>query len=424
MDLAVHLHHNSRFTSPTLALIVRRFGRIRLWQTAFQLLFETRRAMLEIDSGPYVAAADASRAVERWGSALSVLSRARQDGLGQIANVSNAVSSAVFRSTSDGWPRVLHLLLDMLACSRWCGFLQADQISFGTAISACSRSLQWHAATKVLHLMRGWKLFPDSVPLVSAAASCNRAPAKTGAWCWSLHWSAWVSQARQAPSLMLHNCAISAASRGANSGNWAGAVQQLDRLQRSRLQADRVSLSAVLAACQRAAAAEPALRMLAQLPGTRLRACAICHSSVIMACAARLKWQEGAALLPFLKKSFDTRQAFLGSVVKAAYWRESLRLFSFSHLPGRRPRLIRRADLQPALQACCASDQYWSAREILRDARARGWRVTVQEQSVAVQSCKAQDAWPHALLMHLVWVWTSHVCPSAKWTKGLSHVSI
>ena len=382
---------------------------MKLWQTAFRFLFETQRAMLEIDSGPYVAAADACRSVGLWDSALSALCRARQDGIDQVTNVSNAVGSAVFRCAAAEWPRVLRLLLDLLASSRDQRVLVADQISFGTAITACSRTFQWYAAICVVQLMRRWKIFPDSVPLTSAAATCNRAEARTRAWCWSLHLFNWAVQSRHPPNLVLHNCAIAAASRGAQGGNWPRAVQQLEHLQGSRLKADRVSMSAVFAACQRAAAAEPALRMLAKLPGQRIRACAICHSSVVMACAAKLKWQEGAALIPFLKKSIHTRQAFLSSVIKATCWRESLLLFSFSHVPGEGSALAKRTDLAPALEACCASGQYWSARHMLQDARAHGWQVTVQEQALAVQSCNSPGTWIHALSIY-----------DESWKHGLS----
>ena len=398
LDLTLYLRRSQRLTSHVLALLVRRFGRMQLWQTAFGLLFRTPRALESAemaDPGLYVAAADASRSSGRWDSALCVLARARQDGLQMIQNVSNAVSSAVFRCRAQAWPRVLQLLLDMLASSRDSRVLVADQISFGAAISACGRAVQWHKGMKVVGLMRRWKLFPETVPLTSAAAACNRAEARTGAWRWSLCLCDWVRQEGSLPSLTLYNCAIAAASRGAEErGNWTLAVQQLDRLHGARLQSDRVSLSSVFAACQRAAAAEPALEMLSQFSRTRIRACAICHSSVIMACAAKLKWQEGAALLLFLKKSFDTRQSFLRSIVRAAYWRESLRLLRFSSAPGGSSKLISRADLVPALEACSAGGKVRRAYKILQAARSRGWQVTVQEQALCIQS------WSQALVMH------------------------
>ena len=394
VDLTLHLRLNRHVTSHILALLVRRFGRMQLWQTAFALLFEFQRTLLEVDSGPYVAAADACRTTGRWDGALCVLSRARQDGLPLIVNVSNAVGSAVFRCQADSWPRVLELLGDMLSSSRELGALVPDQISFAIAITACSRTLQWREALKVVRLMRCWKLFPDSGPLSAAAAVCNRAAAGAGAWCWSLQVCNWLAQERLLPSLSLQNCAIAAASRGAKqSGNWALAVQQLDCLRQSRLQADRVSLSAVFAACQRAAAVEPALRMLAKLPGQRVRACAISHASVIMTCAAKRKWQEGAALLPFLKKSFDTKPKFLRSMVKAAYWRESLHVL-------RQGSKLRRSELLPALEALSHSRARASqerACEVLREARTRGWEVTAQEQALAVQC--SSSAWEEALSM-------------------------
>ena len=407
VDLTLHLRLNRRITSHILALLVRRFGRMQLWQTAFALLFEFQRTLLEVDSGPYVAAADACRTTGRWDGALCVLSRARQDGL-PLVNVSNAVGSAVFRCRADGWPRVLELLGDMLSRSEH-GALVPDQISFAIAITACSRTFQWREALKVVQLMRCWRLFPESGPLSAAAAACNRAAAGAGAWSWSLQLCNWLARERLPPSLSLHNCAIAAASRGAKqSGNWALAVQQLDHLCQSRLQADRVSLSAVFTACQRSAALEPALRMLAKLPGQRLRACAISHASVVMACAARLKWQEGAALLPFLKKSFDTKPKFLRSMVKAAYWRESLHVL-------RQGSKLRRAELLPALEALSHSPaSRESACEMLREARTRGWEVTVQEQAAQCSQCSS-STWEEALSMFAEFRRPGHALGDEKW---------
>lgn len=54
--------------------------------------------------------------------------------------------------------------------------------------------------------------------------------------------------------------------------------------------------------------------MLQELPKSKVQACALFYSTLVMTGVKVLRWQEAAAYLPQLKSSMKTREAFLGSM--------------------------------------------------------------------------------------------------------------
>ncbi|CAK8995470.1 Pentatricopeptide repeat-containing protein At2g31400 [Durusdinium trenchii] len=302
--LLLYARRSLLMTSEILGLAVRRLGRMRMWQVAFLLL---NSAELQVDTAPYVSAVDACRTIERWDLALEWLTAAKQQNL-PATNVSNAASAAILRCRGQaGWPQMLQLLMKLLDVPP-----SADQISFGTVLSACSESQSWELAIQLVQLMQASQVLPDLVPLASAATACNRADTMF-AWRWSLHLFTLARWVGHTPNLRLHNCAISAASR-LPGGNWPLAMLQLQEIFEARLQADRVSFSTACAACQRSAAVDQAFRLLKELPKSKVQACALFYSTLVMTGVKVLRWQEAAAYLPQLKSSMKTREAFLGSM--------------------------------------------------------------------------------------------------------------
>ncbi|CAK9077999.1 unnamed protein product [Durusdinium trenchii] len=305
--LLLYARRSLLMTSEILGLAVRRLGRMRMWQVAFLLLNSVCKAELQVDTAPYVSAVDACRTIERWDLALEWLTAAKQQNL-PATNVSNAASAAILRCRGQaGWPQMLQLLMKLLDVPP-----SADQISFGTVLSACSESQSWELAIQLVQLMQASQVLPDLVPLASAATACNRADTMF-AWRWSLHLFTLARWVGHTPNLRLHNCAISAASR-LPGGNWPLAMLQLQEIFEARLQADRVSFSTACAACQRSAAVDQAFRLLKELPKSKVQACALFYSTLVMTGVKVLRWQEAAAYLPQLKSSMKTREAFLGSM--------------------------------------------------------------------------------------------------------------
>lgn len=377
-SLLLYARRSFQLTVPVLALAVRRLGRLRLWAEALQLL---KLPGVQCDTRLFVALADVGRAVGRWDLSLEGLQVARQQGLSPT-EPSNAASAAILRC-STAWPVQLELLRSLLRLQL------ADEISFGTVLAACSRSHHWQLAVRLVHLMQVAQVQPGLVPLCSAAAACSRGERQ--GWRWSLHWLCLARWNGQVPNLVLQNCALSAV------GSWQLAMQKLEDIREARLQPDRVSFSTACAACQRSAAVDPALRLLHELPGQRMQPCALFYSTLVMTCAMGLRWQQGAGLLPHLKASMSTREAFLGSMILARQWQEAAQLLDFG---PHRQRLERKSDLAPALQVCRESGSVANARGLIEDVRRRGWRVDAKIQAAAIQSCRRHDRWMEALTLY------------------------
>eukprot|EP00434_Breviolum_minutum_P035196 symbB.v1.2.031147.t1/scaffold3584.1/size53777/3 len=418
-QLIVYAKRTSHMTPEILSLSLRRLGRIRYWQSAFELLHSSQRSRLE-SSAPYVAVVDVCRTVNGWDQALGWLVDAKEQGL-PATNVSNAVSACILRCRlKKGWGTMLELLHNLLEAGQE-EEISADEISFGTVLAACSRLHQWQLAIQLVQVMQTSRLNGQAslVPLCSAAAACNRGRSSI-AWRWTLHFLSLARWAGQIPNLTLRNCAILAVNQ--DSHGWQLAMLKLQDLCDARLQPDRVSFSSACAACQRTAAVDQAWQLLKQLPRHSLRACAIFYSSLVMTCSSQMRWQEAATVLPHLKTSMDTRQAFLVSMVKAHYWRQAVHLLEFRKAWGSPSQLIRKADLLPAMQVCRHKGSVSQALELLRDVQQRNWRIDTQMMEVAIGACRKE--WNHALVLAMqsyqaglagTLTPTLEVCKSSKW---------
>ena len=227
-------------TPEILSLSLRRLGRIRYWQSAFELLHSSQRSRLE-SSAPYVAVVDVCRTVNGWDQALGWLVDAKEQGL-PATNVSNAVSACILRCRlKKGWGTMLELLHNLLEAGQE-EEISADEISFGTVLAACSRLHQWQLAIQLVQVMQTSRLNGQAslVPLCSAAAACNRGRSSI-AWRWTLHFLSLARWAGQIPNLTLRNCAILAVNQDSHGWQLAMLKLQAGKVTSKDRQTDRLT---------------------------------------------------------------------------------------------------------------------------------------------------------------------------------------
>ncbi|CAE8597814.1 unnamed protein product, partial [Polarella glacialis] len=255
------------------ALVIRGLGRVTSWAAALAAFSKMRGKGLQLDLLAFTAAMGACRRSARWALALTLFLDSRQLGFEQHERTvaSNAACSAVADCEVGGWPRALQMLQDLLprpGPSSGAGAssasvdgpakAMADEVSFGVVVKACSRGSEWRSALQLLRDMRRLHLRPGLVPLSTAASTCSRSE-HFHVWPWALRLLCLAREDGQTPDLVLYNCAIAAASKGARAslpGSWSATFALLRRLRIASVRPDTVSFNSACAACQRAEEAD------------------------------------------------------------------------------------------------------------------------------------------------------------------------
>ncbi|CAJ1402405.1 unnamed protein product [Effrenium voratum] len=332
------------------------------------------------------------------------------------------------------WPRAISLLAEISDAS-----LQADVVSFNSAINVCSRAQQWQRA---LQLFSGAKEVANVITYSTAITACSKA----GRWQQALFL---LSTADVPLDVIAFGAGISACG-----AHWQSALALLERLQMQRLRENSVVYNSAMKACELGSAWQAALclfstaeldlvsfsvavsacgagqrwaeagQLLRQLGRHQLQPDVVLYNTTISACGSH--WQEALVLLEELTDSQGadaiSYNAAISCCEQASCWPAALALLSpttatpaavggvVGALGGRwqqallifqeTRRFLRTEDvaLYGALLSSCERGSAWqAAAEVFEEMR----RAKVQEDVIAfnalISACEKCEQWAHAL---------------------------
>ena len=173
-----------------------------------------------------------------WQRAFRLLGEANGALDGRV-EATTATINAVMSTSARGFWNSASELLEGLSRK----VLQADQVSFGTAIAACEG--QWLMALFLLHTgMPRHRLYPDVVDFTAAIRACGT--------CKQWHWAMELLTAMEshaAPNEITFGVAISACER---TSHWSTAVHLLQMLSDRSLPLNHIICSTAISACEKA----------------------------------------------------------------------------------------------------------------------------------------------------------------------------
>ena len=277
-------------------------ARKRQWQQVHVILEELREKRLRGNIIIYNAAVNAFGKAFQWHLGLLMLSSAAQKGCAATQVSRNGLLSAMERAAC--WSRGLHLLGG-----------SSNAISFNTALSSCVG--RWRKALEVFSTMTQ-RLEPDAFTF-SALAQMQ------GEWPLAVHF---LDQAGLQANLVTYSATISACQREAQ---WEQALILFSRMLRKGLLPNVISCSAAVSACEKGCQWQRSLALFKEMPSFELYPDAVACGAALRACEVGLQWElildflENMATLKLKPDSVCFTSA-IATCSKAQQWDEILTL--------------------------------------------------------------------------------------------------
>ena len=169
--------------------------------------------------------------------------------------------------------------------------LSADAITYNSAISACEKLGQWTIALDLMRGMMSFAILPNGVTM-SAAIS---ATVQAGKWQQAIHLYQQLEES-EVPAVIASNSMLAAFEA---SSQWQRALSVLHAMSSSLAQADTITYSVVLAACQKSLQWRYVLELVRRLPDECALDTRVC-ASAIDACAMGAQAGDAVRLLETL----------------------------------------------------------------------------------------------------------------------------
>ncbi|CAJ1336977.1 unnamed protein product, partial [Effrenium voratum] len=348
-----------RMRGPGLAHITRLIGHGG-WRSALQLLQEKEAQERHLRANVITFSA-AIKACD-WNWALLLLAALHRRGL-----EANAITgTAVIRGGS--WPVACHWL------RRMCAERLADVVSYGACIGSARSA--WQVAGLLLAELGG----SNFICLGAAISACERSAA------WKPALEMFRSGGR--PDVVTYNVTVSACEK---ASQWHHALLLLEELEkRGDLDATMVSYNAATSAVAQVGAWPEALRLLNTADSNQLQADVITGSSAMSACERASRW--AALQLPWApraRKDVAVCNALISACEKAAQWPVAVHL-----LGALQPDAI---TFSSAISACEKRNEWEMALALFHLAIERLIAPNIVTYSAAISACAKTTIWQRAL---------------------------
>eukprot|EP00929_Paragymnodinium_shiwhaense_P010332 TRINITY_DN11492_c0_g1_i2.p1 TRINITY_DN11492_c0_g1~~TRINITY_DN11492_c0_g1_i2.p1 ORF type:complete len:614 (-),score=99.93 TRINITY_DN11492_c0_g1_i2:72-1913(-) len=263
------------------------------WVAAFSVLGSLRKAKVAVDTICCNAALSACEKAGQWEAALSLLGAME---VWKVAADAISVSAVVSACQKDGqWAAALDLLFARVRRG-----LSVDTILINAAISACERAGQWQVSLALLAAMPSFRSRADTISWNGVISSCGRA----SRWPVALSALSAIAASAVPATTTTYNSAASAVGQ---SSLWSSAAALVGSMAGQALQPDRISWTALLAACSddRAPGAWRRPCFLLETMGQlRLRRSGLTYGAVISALQDAGQASEARGLLKDFRSEF------------------------------------------------------------------------------------------------------------------------
>ncbi|CAL1150315.1 unnamed protein product, partial [Cladocopium goreaui] len=223
------------------------------WERALELLNQMPHWKLQRDLIAFNAACSATAGARRLEVVQELIEILKDEGLTPDVVTFNALLNACERARQ--WQEALETLRRMRSCQ-----LVPDIVSFGSAMAGCELCARWDLALALLSEASEMSLQLSLVACSTAVSAC----AQGRRWRWAMR----LFEAARPLGLdvTIFCAALSGCGR---AGCWEMSLQLLDEMCGLRMEPDKVTCAAAVAACELSAEPRHALRLLA---GTEQRA--------------------------------------------------------------------------------------------------------------------------------------------------------
>ncbi|CAE7501855.1 unnamed protein product, partial [Symbiodinium necroappetens] len=287
------------------------------------------------------------------------------------------------------WPLSIHMLNASAMC---------DIASYSIAASTCEKSSAWHAAVAVCARAESLRLKPDEVSLGVLISAWE----KGRAWQMAISTLMMIVEQAVEPS----EISFAAALRACQScGSWEAALSLL-RIVPNSVRSESGLLNPVLGACASSHEWERALSLFSAAGvACALQADVVTLTTVMSACEAGLKWQEAVAVLfeavgeSLLPDPDPTAfNVAISSCSKVQNWRAALAVLrSESHSErssGRFPDVI---SYNAVLGSCKQTESWRQAIALLHDMSQRSLVPDLTTFHGVLEACACGQAWELSL---------------------------
>ncbi|OLP87380.1 Pentatricopeptide repeat-containing protein, chloroplastic [Symbiodinium microadriaticum] len=195
--------------------------------------------------------------------------------------------------------------------------------------------------------------------------------------------------------------AVHAYSAGITAtGDWHRAVDLLNDLQNIS-QANVVTFSSAISACEKISAWQPALLLLGQAEDAFVEADVIVFNAVASACQKGSDWQRAAELMDALfrqalEPTIVSHSTVISAWGRASRWQVALRLLRALPLFDLQ---VNRVAYGATLSACEASSNWQLALELFAEVRSQSLKVNLIIANTVISSCEKAAEWEAALLL-------------------------
>ncbi|CAJ1327072.1 unnamed protein product [Effrenium voratum] len=318
-----------------------------------------------------------------FNSAISSLSgpgswRQSLDLLGAMGNrqlqADNISCSATMGCLSSHWRHAMRVFRMVLRAQ-----VQADAVSYNTAISACA-GFGWQHA---LRLLQSAGFSASVISYNAAISSCGQG----GHWRQALL----VKEQGGEANLVSFNAAISACEKG---GQFQAAWRLLSSMAAARIKPTVVSYNACISACNGLWPA--ALHLLESMARSQIRRDVISFSGAVSSCEGH--WPEALSLMAWMLRAqieadAVSLNAAISTTEKGRAWQWAVALLESMH----RTSLADAISYNAAISACDSAGEWAKALQLLCAMQRRSVRPTVVSFNAAISSCEA--AWVLALCL-------------------------
>ncbi|CAK9041172.1 unnamed protein product [Durusdinium trenchii] len=274
------------------------------------------------------------------------------------------------------------------------GVIPLDHV-YSAAIAACGRGSQWEVALRLLveHKQHGNKLSPCTVVVYTAAIT---ACARSSQWLQAEEVLAEMQRSIVRTNQFTYSAVISAFQRGAQ---WEEALSLLGQMARPNL----VAFNAVLAAC--GANQWPlVLQILHKLRGRKLQADIVTYTTCIDACEGHWVWT--LQLLDELERDRlqGNARTYSAAMKSCEHWPSALEFLEVMHRRQIQANLV----VHNACLHACAKGAQWSlVLDQLEALPSRLLSADVVTYATAMHAAVRGSAWPHGLaLFQKMSTWT------------------
>ncbi|CAJ1456201.1 unnamed protein product [Effrenium voratum] len=371
----------------------------RRWDVALSLFFSLGRA-------DAVAWNSVLKAAPNWETVLELMGHMRQ-ALVQpdVVAFSTAIAACAEDSESGGsWQMALHLLQGV----------QANEVTYGAAVTAMARNAQWQRALVLLSEAHGKGQGTAGVTN-AAIAACERSACwqwalslfhglDTGqaddiSYCTTIGACAAATEWHQALGLLDHAPAAAyAALLGAWESEWQNALALLRQMRDTRVEADDACLRAAMGVCHTAGRWERSLELMKQMQQEGLALAILTCNFAMTACARGLHWTLAISMLRTLQLHQLTPGS--GSLASAGsacdrglQWAQTLALLRGARGKGVQPSLMLYGTTVSALEK---NERWRRAVQLLRDLHREGLEAELVTCNSAISACEKGGAWPWA----------------------------